>query len=83
MRTGFASTDTADGLPLPGGAASGSGMGTIISMSRAATAIISTPPGMARLDRMIASGPRVSLTFRNASRVVAAMNFLTFIPCLR
>ncbi|HCN69367.1 MAG TPA: hypothetical protein DIT03_14180 [Candidatus Accumulibacter sp.] len=54
------------------------GGGTISSMSRAATAMISTPPGIPRLERMIASGPRVSLTFRKASRAVAAMNFLTF-----
>jgi hypothetical protein len=61
-----------------GRVASRSAVGTIISMSRAATAMISTPPGMPRLERMMASGPSVSLTLRRASRAVAAMNFLTF-----
>ena len=59
------------------------GVGTIIAMSRAATAMISTPPGTPRLERMIASLPSVSFTFLKASRALAAMNFLTFMFYLR
>jgi hypothetical protein len=63
--------------------ASADGVGMIIAMSRAATAMISTPPGIPRLERMIASLPNVSLTFLKASLALAAMNFLTFMIYLR
>ena len=47
-------------------------------MSLAATAMISTPPETARLDRMMASGPSSYLTLRSASLADEATNFLTF-----
>ncbi len=60
------------GLARGGGTGSASGPAARRDTSRSATAMISMPPATCRLDRMIASAPRASRTWRSASRVVLA-----------